>query len=111
MTMPDKLEYDWPPTMKHRRSRIQTVEILPPEQPERVVYNRRRQQQIPKLPAWVFILIGLGVLGMMFPLALIVAVVIIAISIAMYPLTAAVVVCSFVAAILVYHFWVAKRLN
>ena len=67
-----KYEWDYPPTMRQRRgsantptgvnagrSRIETVEILPPQQPERTVrldihhhVNHRRRQQIPPWLSW-----------------------------------------------------------
>jgi hypothetical protein len=55
--MTQSFEHDWPPTKKyHRRPRIETVEILPPRQPERTVridvnVHRRSDHNIPQLIA------------------------------------------------------------
>jgi hypothetical protein len=90
--MTESYEWDWPQEKRSRRPRIQTVEILPPQQPEpeqRIhVYHHHRRPV--RLPIWAIALLAFGVLAMMFPFGLVVSLVIVAISALMFPFQAAV---------------------
>jgi hypothetical protein len=77
-------EWDWPPEPKKRsrRPRIQTVEILPPRQPEperrihvNVNVHHRRNVSISGIPPWLIVLVIVAALCWVSPFGLVVALV------------------------------------
>jgi hypothetical protein len=106
MTQP--MEHDWPPTMRQRRRRPAPIlegEVLSSSvsesqpQPRTVRFERPRNVRIPR---WAVALLAFGVLAMMFPFALVVGLVIVAILALMYPAQAFIfVACLVIAAIII----------
>jgi hypothetical protein len=98
--MTQRKEWDWPivPEKRSRRPRIQTVEILPPQQPQQRTVRFERQRNV-RIPAWALALIVIGVLVALFPLAFIIAVVMIAIAATVYPTVALITIALLVACV------------
>jgi hypothetical protein len=95
--MTEPREWDYPATMRprRRRPRIETVEILPPEQPERhirvTVHHQRHQA-----PPWIVPLAIIALLLMISPFGLVVALVMLAVLVSAHPTVAISVAGSFV---------------
>jgi hypothetical protein len=96
--MTERYEWDYPPTMRPRRGRrprIETVEILPPRQPEperhirvTVTAHRRQRQHV---PPWLIVLLIIATLMWMAPLGTIILIAIVSIFIAEHPTIAFVI--------------------
>jgi hypothetical protein len=87
-----------------RRPRIETVEILPPQQPERerhihvTVTAHRQRHSAP--PAWVVVLLAFGVFAWLSPFALIVGIVLVSVFLTEHP-TIAVAIGVVIAALMI----------